>query len=158
IDSMFRVEDSLTNLQNMDKDDPFYNAIMEETLKQMISVLNGTDQQEADYQRLVAGANELRDTLEEGSEFNAGLNSLDEEFCVLEAGANQLEAGASELEAGSKKLKSGTNELDNGAQEVANGTQTVRSGWTELQENVAELHNGTKQVADGNQTVKQGWS
>src|SRR5690625_7873695 len=102
----------------MDKDDTFYDAIMEETLNQLRAGLDGTDQKQADFQSLVAGANELRDGLAEGSEFNAGLNSLDGGLGDLEAGANQLEAGSSELEAGSKILKKGSYELDNVSQEV----------------------------------------
>src|SRR5699024_10498739 len=48
IDSMYRLEESLTNLQNMDKDDPFYDAIMEETLNQLRAGLDGSDQKQAD--------------------------------------------------------------------------------------------------------------
>src|SRR5699024_11541680 len=99
IDSMYRLEDSLTNLQNMDKDSPYYDAIMEETLNQLREGLDGAGQKQEDFKRLVAGANEVRDGLAEGSEFNAGLNSLDGGLGDLESGANELCAGLNEFDA-----------------------------------------------------------
>lgn len=143
INSMNDLHESLKFLSTLDKDHPVYDGVLQEVLGQLEEGLKDTPQKQADFERLVQGANTLRDGLQKGSEFNAGLT--------------QLDAGLGEIVAGQKELNKGASELANGAKQVAEGNKTVASGWNELQDNVEVLHAGTQQVADGNQTVKSGW-
>lgn len=138
----------------------------------------GAEYKKESFQKLVNGANQLRDGIAKGSEFNEGLTALTAGLGELAAGTKELQTGASqlsagagelnkgvsqlktgagELRAGAKELRAGAGELSAGANQVADGTSTVRGGWTDLQDNVALLHDGTTQVADGNQTVEAGW-
>lgn len=143
IESMGTLYDSLEFLSTLDKDHPMYDGILNTVLEQLEQSLQEAPQKQNDFQRLVDGANQLRDGLKKGSEFNNGLSALNNGLAELVEGQEQLNAGA--------------NQLADGASQIADGNKTVKSGWDELEKNVAVLHDGTTQIADGNKTVKSGW-
>src|SRR5699024_9447176 len=143
IESMGTLYESLEFLSTLDKEHPMYDGILETVLEQLKASLDEAPQKKSDFERLVEGANQLRDGLKEGSDFNNGLASLNSGLAVLVEGQEQLTAG--------------TDDLVDGAEQIADGNKTVKAGWNELEENVAILHDGTTQIDDGNQTVESGW-
>lgn len=143
IESMGTLYESLEFLSTLDKEHPMYDGILDTVLKQLEQSLQDAPQKQNDFQRLVDGANQLRDGLKKGSEFNNGLSALN--------------SGLAELVEGQEQLNAGATQLADGASQIADGNKTVKSGWDELEKNVAVLHDGTTQIADGNKTVKNGW-
>ncbi|MBM7714176.1 putative membrane protein [Bacillus thermophilus] len=141
IESMQNLRAALEQLPNS-VDGLEENVLYKLIMGQLNEGLKTVPQKQKDFQRLVDGANELRDGLK--NELNPGVTALDNGLSRLVEGQQQLQNGASQLAQGSK--------------EVAAGNQSVAAGWKELQTNVAKLHDGTKQVSDGNATVKSGWN
>lgn len=141
IESMQNLRAALEQLPNS-VDGLEENVLYKLIMGQLNEGLKTVPQKQKDFQRLVDGANELRDGLK--NELNPGVTALDNGLSRLVEGQQQLQNGASQLAQGSK--------------EVAAGNQSVAAGWKELQTNVARLHDGTKQVSDGNATVKSGWN
>lgn len=134
-EALQQLPDSVDGLEN--------NVLYKIIMNQLNESLADAPQKKADFQRLVDGANQLRDGLQEGSEFQAGMTSLND--------------GLSELVDGQTKITAGTKQLADGAGQVADGNKTVASGWGELETNVAKLHDGTTQIKDGNKSVESGW-
>lgn len=143
IESIEALHESLTFLSGLDKDHPIYDGILNEVLGQLTESLEEVPQKKSDFQRLVDGANTLRDELREGSEFNAGLT--------------QLDRGLAEIVAGQQELDSGATELVDGAAQVADGNRTVESGWQQLSDGSVQLNDGAQQISDGTATVETGW-
>lgn len=143
IESMGNLFESLSFLSTLDKEHPMYDGILATVLEQLEQSLSESPQKQEDFQKLVDGANQLKNGLKEGSDFNNGLTALN--------------SGLETLVEGQEQLTAGTSDLAKGANQIANGNKTVKSGWDSLAENVAVLHNGTTQIADGNQTIESGW-
>ncbi|SHH37559.1 YhgE/Pip domain-containing protein [Virgibacillus chiguensis] len=141
IQSMQSLQTALQELPNsVDglEDNALYNIIM----AQLNETLKTSPQKQKDFQKLVNGANQLRDGLKN----------------ELSVGVTDLNNGLEQLVEGQQQFQNGIIELEEGANEVAAGNKTVETGWKELQTNVATLQEGTKQIKDGNLTVKSGWS
>src|SRR5699024_7902953 len=75
IESMGTLYESLEFLSTLDKEHPMYDGILETVLEQLKASLDEAPQKKSDFERLVEGANQLRDGLKEGSDFNNGLAS-----------------------------------------------------------------------------------
>ncbi len=141
IESMENLQAALEQLPNS-VDGLENNTLYRMIMGQLNENLKTTPQKQQDFQRLVDGANALRDGLK--NDFNTGLISLNN--------------GLSELADGQKQLKAGVDQLASGSKEVAAGNKTVATGWNALQTNVAKLHDGTNQLKNGNASVEQGWN
>lgn len=143
IESMGTLHESIKLLSTLDKDHPMYDGILNTVLDELGKSMAEAPKKKKDFQRLVDGANRLKDNLQKGSEFNNGMTALDN--------------GLGELVAGQEQLNAGAGRLVDGASQIADGNKTVAAGWNELQVNVNKLHDGTSQISDGNRTVESGW-
>ena len=108
-------------------------------------------QSNSDYQRLLAGANQLVDTstygVTPGQALSAGAGQIT-------SGVAQLQAGATDAASGADTLSQGLAELKANSSIVRSGIETLNSGATTLETGTSTLDAGANSLAQGITTLK----
>lgn len=156
IASMRNLQESLQFLSTLDKEHPAYDGIFNEVLTQLNAGLEEAPQKQADFERLVAGANQLQEKTQQGSALYNGVIELNEGLNDLSAGAAELDEGVGRLNAGAGELADGAAQLDEGAGKLASGASELNAGASELSAGASELNTGASQLDAGATALNKG--
>ena len=96
--------------------------------------------------------------LNEISNINGQLNTLQDGMNKLENGSNTLKDGASELNNGAKELNSGLESAYNGSTTLSDGASQLDNGLDELNEGIKTAMDGSAVITEGLAQVREGSS